>query len=260
MVVEFLISKTNPLVAERMQEALKAAIRAAGDTLHITSEYEGHADVLLLYGVGAPVNNAARNLHLKSGGRVVVFDMGYFSREKAAGFLRFSIDHDHPQRLLDATDPCPSRWESLGIDLREDASADGHVVLVGMGQKSARYLGLPDWDAQMYRQLERRFGRDRILYRPKRRLTVRLPCRTDLKSPIEQVLIGASLIVSRHSNVAVDGIVAGVQSENEDGAAMWMVGKPFDSPTRLDFLRRLAWWQYRPEEADKAWAFISKRL
>jgi hypothetical protein len=65
---------------------------------------------------------------------------------------------------------------------------------------------------------------------------------------IQNVLRGASLVVCRHSNVAVDAVVAGVPFEAEDGAATWLKGKPYTIGNRLDFLRRLAYWQWHQGE------------
>jgi hypothetical protein len=83
-----------------------------------------------------------------------------------------------------------------------------------------------------------------------------MPCETDASSTIEQLLCGASLIVCRHSNVAIDGAIAGVPFECEDGAAAWLKPQPYTRENRLRFLCRLSWWQWRPDEAGEAWAFI----
>ena len=69
---------------------------------------------------------------------------------------------------------------------------------------------------------------------------------------------GARLVVCRHSNVAVDAVIAGVPVECEDGAAYWLRDKPYTPEVRRDFLDRLAWWQWKPEECMKAWEFIRR--
>jgi hypothetical protein len=70
--------------------------------------------------------------------------------------------------------------------------------------------------------------------------------------------MGASMLVCRHSNCAVDAVVAGVPIECEDGAAKWLDGKPYKRRTRKDFLNRLAYWQWKASEAAQAWQFILK--
>ena len=75
---------------------------------------------------------------------------------------------------------------------------------------------------------------------------------------IADLLRGASLAACRHSNVAVDAVVAGVPFEAVDGAAMWLAGKDYTPANRLDFLRRLAWWQWKASEAHLAWDFAKE--
>jgi hypothetical protein len=78
--------------------------------------------------------------------------------------------------------------------------------------------------------------------------------------PIEEALVGARLLVCRHSNCAIDATIAGVPFECEDGAAWWLAGKPFTAAARLDFLHRLCWWQWRHEESAQAWTFLREKL
>jgi hypothetical protein len=151
----------------------------------------------------------------------------------------------------------------MGIGLREDAAPNGTIVLVGLGRKSRAYLGpaVAQWEQRKLLELRCRFPRREIIHRPKRgsRSPV-LDCRTDDASPIEELLRGASLVVCRHSNVAVDAAIAGVPFECEDGAARWLARREFTRANRLEFLRRLAWFQWKPDEAGEAWAFASKLM
>jgi hypothetical protein len=235
--------------------AIEAAVHAAGDEI-----VGGAPDVLVLYGVGAAVNDQARRAQLARGGRVLHFDLGYFGRAKLVGYLRMCIDRDHPQHLLDGTPSDPARFAAHGIELREDADPGGPIVLVGLGRKSRAYLGEHDWERRKLKELARRFpGRD-VVFRPKRASSIDMPVRSDADTPIAALLRGASCVICRHSNVAVDAAIAGVPFEAEDGAAMWLQSRPFTRENRLDFLRRLAHWQYRPDEAAQAWAFAKRML
>lgn len=232
------------------------AARAAGDQVVETDAYRGGSDWLVLFGVGAAVHDRARKAQLVRGGRTLMWDLGYVGQRKE--HMRMSIDTDHPQRWLDVTAPAADRWAALDVPLREDADPAGHIVLVGLGRKSRAYLRAPDWELRAYRSLAKRFPGRRIVFRPKGRDWPRLPCETDGVRPIEEVLRGASLVVCKHSNVAVDAAVAGVPFEAEDGAAMWLQRRPFTAANRLDFLQRLASWQWRPTEAAEAWAFAKQ--
>ena len=105
----------------------------------------------------------------------------------------------------------------------------------------------------------RRFPGRRIVFKPKGSDPLRLPCeRADPETPIEELLRGSALVVCRHSNCAVDAVIAGVEFEAEDGAATWLRGREFTPANRLEFLQRLAWWQYKPHEAAPAWSFAKQ--
>ena len=82
----------------------------------------------------------------------------------------------------------------------------------------------------------------------------------DSESRIADLLKGASLVVCRHSNVAVDACIAGVPVICDDGAAFSLY-RSNTSPTpeqRMDFLQRLSWWEWDRTEAGAAWEFIQE--
>jgi hypothetical protein len=252
---EFLIPN-NIRNGEQLMRALAGAAAAYGDRPVIRATPQCRSEWMVLYGVGNPDQDLARRRQLERG-RVVHWDAGYFGRGKKNGYMRVAIDGDHPQTWLDKTPDDPSRWQTHNIALREDCDPAGHILLVGLGKKSRSYLRADNWEARKLAELQRRFPGRRIVYRPKPKHTSPvLGCETDQESPIEKLLRGCALVVCRHSNVAVDGIVAGVPFEAEDGAAMWLKDKPFTIENRLSFLHRLCWWQWKPDEAAQAWAFI----
>lgn len=168
------------------------------------------------------------------------------------------IDSDHPQDWLNRTPLEPSRWDALGLSMRDDGDASGPVILVGLGKKSRSYLNAAQWEARKLKALQKRFPSRRIVFRPKGDEKLQLPCESDSRELIAEVLQGASLVVCRHSNVAVDATIAGVPFEAEDGAAMWLQAREFSAANRLEFLQRLAWWQWRADEAAEAWAFAKR--
>lgn len=227
----------------------------------VTRKYTGDSDWLVMWGVGAPGRSEIRNHHLEQGGRAILWDLGYFHRKKEGGACRPSIDDDYPTRWLDKTTPDPSRWDALGIELQNNYDPNGHIVLAGIGPKQRIYMApkLDRWEAQKLKELQSRFPDRRIVYRPKpNRNSPSLPIESDATSPIQDVLKGASLVVCMHSNVAVDAVMAGVPFESEDGVSTWLRGKDYTPETRLDFLRRLAWWQWKPEEFTGAWQHLLK--
>ena len=242
--------------AEPILSAVANAARAAGDEVRETRGYEGRSEWLVLQGVGDRMHDAARRAHIRRGGRVLLWDFGYWDREKITGHMRMSIDQDHPQAWLDRTLPDASRAVP---ELREDADPAGPVVLIGLGRKSRKYLNAPNWERIAYADLVRRFPGRRTIFKPKPGDLTRVPCETvPADTPIEELLKGASLLVCRHSNCAVDAAIAGVEFEAEDGAATWLQARGFTQANRREFLQRLAWWQYKPHEAALAWSFAKQ--
>jgi hypothetical protein len=219
-----------------------------------TAEYEGNSDLLMLWGLGEESRSLACKKHLANGGRAILWDIGYFGREE--GYARLSIDYWHVQHL-DITRPKPSRWQSLGIQVTDQSSQAGHIVLVGMGPKSHTYTKEYEWEENKLAELRKRFPSRHIVFRPKPGKPIKaLDCDVAAGGPIADVLRGASLVVCRHSNVAVDAVALGIPFECEDGAAKWLSNKPYTEQTRQDFLHRLAWWQWLPSESVDAWKFI----
>lgn len=220
--------------------------------------YRGAHELLMLWGVGRPGYQDIVNRHVASGRHAVMWDLGYLGRSKVSGHMRLSIDAWHPQSWLDRTEPDPSRFDRLGVEVSDQYDPQGHIVLVGMGPKSHAFLGSHGWEARKLEDLRRRFDGREIVFRPKPGKPVPdVACVHD-ERPLDDVLKGASLVVCRHSNVAVDAVIRGIPIEVEDGAAKWIEGKPYNQATRLDFLHRLAWWQWRASEASDAWRFIKK--
>lgn len=245
--------------------ALKAAAdgaRRVGLRVRVTSQFRGDTDWLCIFGAGAARRDHARQQQLAGGGRAVLFDLGYFGagKDPERAYVRVSVDHFHPQALIGNTEPDPTRFAVHGITLREDADPAGHVVVAGMGQKSREQFNLHDWELRTLEAMQARFPEHRILYRPKKK-SLPLPWQPqDGDSAIEDVLRGASLVVCRHSGVAVDACIAGVPVETEDGAARWLYarGTDPDPAERLDFLQRLAWWNWQCSEMEACWKFLLK--
>lgn len=234
--VELLTAVLHTSKAWRALSAMKTAIQAAGDTVVETDSYQGNSDWLMLWGVGARAHHDARNAHRAKGKRVLLLDMGYTNRESS---WRFSIDDDHPHRLFDAT---PEDLPMIG-GLKNAFDPNGHIVIVGMGVKSKRYLGIRDWERKAYKELKAEFPGRRIVIKEK----------TD-KTPFEHFLNGAFLVIARHSNCCVDAAIHNVPFRCIDGAAYWLK----DLRDRETFLRKLAHWQSTPEQAKSAWDFIQR--
>lgn len=239
--------------------AIEDAAAAAGVRAYVTGAYSGKHRWLVMWGVGADDRSAIRDRHIAAGGTVVLWDIGFFRRTKIEGHCKASINQDYATAWLDRTEPLAARWNALGLPLRDDYDPDGHIILAGIGPKQHAYIGrsLEGWEARKLQELRERFPGRRIVYRPKpRRTYVPLRCETDAESDIADLLRGAALAVCSHSNVAVDAVLAGVPFESEAGVSTWLRDKPYTREVRLDFVKRLARWQYRAVEMVEAWGFL----
>lgn len=256
MRVEILRQANMVTKGTRMLDALAAAI---GDGCVVTDRYRGRSHVLMTYGVGDEYRAGVWKQHRATGGRCVGWDLGYWRRDV---MMRLQIDALHPHALI--RPEAPGRWDAERIALRQDADPRGPVVLVGLGIKSADMLGLDplQWERKALARIRRDFPGREVIFKPKRPTVARLPGTDYRDGPIEPILRGASLVVCRHSNAAVDACIAGVPVVCDDGAALALYrGNTNPTPEqRLAFLRSLAWWQWQPDEAGRAWDYIRGRL
>jgi hypothetical protein len=251
---------TDPAMAMRGVRMLEAMTKACPFPVEVHKLYHGNADLLMVYGTGHPERRPWWERHLAKGKHAIGWDLGYWQRETQS--MRLTIDGDHPPQWI-RPEP-PERWDSTGIVLRNDYCASGPVIIVGMSAKADKVykLGRMAWERKAAREAAKKYPNRAVLFRPKRDTDPPLPGFRSARGNIEDVLRGASLVVCRHSNVAVDACIAGVPVQCEDGAAYALYrGNPNPTPEqRLAFLRSLAYWQYRPDEASLAWTYIRNRL
>lgn len=251
------------LIDEPMAQRGRRMLRALADVaprVVVRERYGGEHKLLVMYGVGLESRHALLRSHLAAGGRVAVWDLGYWDREDA---MRLSLDGLHPTASALGAPHGPARRI---FALREDGAKAGPILLVGIGTKTAAMTGAPPmaWERTALAKIRKRFPDTRILWRPKGRVAIGLEGTTLCHGqPIEAALAGCSLVVCKNSNVAVDACVAGVPVWCEGGAAHTLYGDNPSSPSReqrADFLRRLSWWNWRPSEAEQAWRWIREAI
>lgn len=253
--IEVILDKPANSVAARFMELFR---KAAPKWANIVDQYTGNKKVVVVYGPGDPKRLAFLNQHLASGGRIVCWDRGYWERKDS---MRLSIDGLHPTKEhLDLYPGTPRRK----FVLREDADPNGPIMLVGLGPKSNAAFGYGEmeWERGAFKKILAEFPGTRVKWRPKR-LPITM-AGTDLSfgSSIEEALKGCSLVVCRHSNVAVDACVAGVPVRCEDGAAFALYnGNQNPTPEeRLEFLHKLSWWEWSTSQLHEAWDWITEVL
>lgn len=245
----------------RMMEAMVEAADGAGIKVTVTQEYQGKSPWLMSWGLGHLGRRLHTDAHLLNGGRLIGWDIGYFNRDEC---MRLTVDADHPQKQLQPVPP--DRWNELGITLRNEYDPSGPIILVGLGRKSRLQFGFQGlaWEIRKLQEIRKAYPGRKVLYRPKKE--ERLQGLQSLAGPIEQAIKGASLVVCKHSNVAIDACISGIPVVCEDGAAAAIYNNNLASPampdiaTRRTFLEQLAFFNWHPNEAANAWIFLKKVL
>lgn len=258
-----------------MLSALIESAPAAGVTTEQTAAYQGRCEWLVTGPLGDPTRYDAFKRHRAAGGRTLICDLGYWRRKITPGedrLMRFAIDAPHCQNMLFLGPADPSRLTAHGIGVRDTYDKDGHIVIVGLGPKGARWagLGMGEFEARALEMCRRRWPDREVVYRPKIRNGV--VChklsgvdRTATDPDISTVLDGASLVVNQHSNAGVDAVIQGIPLLSEDGAACALSGEGLDRTPRVIpisersvFLQHLACWQWSQREAaqGKVWSWL----
>lgn len=219
------------------------------------------ADMLVLWGWGGRQQQQAIERQFQAGGHVVSLDFGYFDRNRDS--VRISIDGFHPQHLLQYADR-EDRQRHLARERLYNES--GHVLVVGMGHKSRELLGFTstEWERMAVNQARHVFPDAEIFYRPKTNVNERIGGTVSAcDGNIRGALVGARLAIVRHSNVAVDCAVYGVPCVCVDGAGAFLWGKEisqgacsFDADRAADFIRRVSWFNWLPDEYREMITFI----
>lgn len=266
---EVLLDDDGAERGRKILDAMISAAPAAGVECEPSLKgYRGDCPLLMTYGTGHEVRRPYWQQQRRRGGRCIGWDLGYWHHKANDTFtMRATLDTDHPPQFI--RDEPGERWDSAAIELREDFNRDGPIILVGMGAKSARLHanGLLAWEQRKLVEIRKALPGREILFRPKRYHRPMLRgVQLAPEGPIAGALYGASLVVCRHSNVAIDACIAGIPVVCEDGAAAALYTNDLRNPKqpnreeRLRFLRSLAWWQWTPEEALSAWHYLLSRL
>lgn len=252
--------------SQRASGIFAAVARAAPReiTIQQTTAFRGGADVLLLWGPGAPDRVEPMRRQRAAGGIVVACDLAYWDRDRK---FRVSIDAAHPQAWVMRRDWPDSRVKADRIARGDAWRSDGPVIVAGIGEKAYAQYGRSEvqaWEREQIAAIER--AGHRVRYRPKKHAAN--PFRVDTLPfgiPIDRALQGASAVVTWHSNVAVDAIRMGIPVVCRYGAAAavsaseWTPGlQPIASELADRFLSNLAWFQWAPSEAASMWAWLSE--
>lgn len=248
-------------LARTLCGAMAKGINVAGDTAVLRTEYDNDMAAFgaaVLYGFVTPcqeVVTACKRSHIPW----VFFDLGYWKRNN---YYKVAVNDRHPTAYLMKRAMPGDRLRIFGVSIAPWQKDGQSVVVAGMSGKAAWSWGI---DAESFErgiiarlsQLTKR----PIIYRAKPSFAGAKKidgAKFDASTPISDVLKDAHCVVTYHSNVGVDALVAGVPVFAQHGAASVLSLRVDQLGERLEDLwfpdgreqwaTNLAYCQWSPEE------------
>jgi hypothetical protein len=157
---------------------------------------------------------------IKHGIPWIYLDLAYWLREQ---HFKVTINDRHPNAYFMLRDMPHDRFNSFGLKISPwaDKKPDSPIMLAGMSGKAAWSWGMKpeEFERKFIPEIAKHTSRE-IIYRPKPsfRESTKLPGAQLDKSP-EYKLAGLHAVVTHHSNVGIDALMAGIPVFCRRGAA-----------------------------------------
>lgn len=210
---------------------------------------EPDTDVAIFYGFNRELLDGYR----LAGKKAIYADLGYWQREGTTGHHKLGINSRHPNNYFQNRKHAPDRWKRLNVTIDPWRKGGGAIVVAGMSGKGSNAEGLraEEWEKFAVAELRKHTARP-IIYRPKpnwvgsRAITGAETQRGDSQGrDVAGVLrSGIHAVVTHHSNVAVDALLAGVPVFCLDGIAATLglsdLAK-IENPIKPDGREQWAW-------------------
>lgn len=243
-------------------QAFSKGIARCGDTCVVKSivDYSRvEADVAVFYG------NLIRPMqdYRAAGCHYVYVDLGYWGRlsdGKFNGYHKVSVDARHPTDYFQDLKHDAKRLVVFGkLKLKPWRKRGTHILLAGMSAKACAAEGFrpEQWENDIVSLIRRHTDRP-IIYRPKPNwpdFSLLEGCSIDKNLELAQSFIDCHAIVTHHSNVAVDGIVAGIPAFSWRGVAkpqalqdITSIGKPLLGDDREQWMKDISYCQWSVNE------------
>lgn len=215
-----------------------SGIRAAGDR---PEEYLAHEypecfkpgqlpDIAVFYGLEGQLPLVFRDYAAR--GWAVYCDLGYWGRRQGGrwtGYHKVVVNGRHPTHYFRKPQHDRRRISAFSGLLAQPwvdhGEREAHILLAGMGDKGALAEGFDpeQWEREAICHIRQMTDRP-ILYRPKPSWKQAKPIPGTLfsdpqKRVVEDELTNCWAVVTHHSNVAVDALVAGIPAFCWGGAA-----------------------------------------
>ena len=253
-------SKRSKILAQAMHEG----IVKCGDKVNLVNalSFDGRitADVAVFYGLSDRLKDVFRLYREKA--TAVYIDLGYWNRRihsKHDGYHKISVNNRHPTAYFQNRQHDADRFKALGIEIQPWRAPGHSILLAGMSAKASQAEGFAteQWERNAARTI--RIGTKMpIYYRPKPSWTgARIINGTLYQRNLElsKALEDCHAVVTHHSNVAVDALLAGVPVFCSEGVASVMghtdllkIAQPIRPEGREQWAADIAYCQWKLEE------------
>lgn len=251
--------------SHRIALALTTGARTAGYRATVRGDggySHPRGDIAAFYGYQKNMPRIMAD-YIEAGKKVVFVDLGYWHRRQNGrwlGYHKISINARHPNAYLMNREFSAGRFERFKIPILPWRTKGNAIIVAGMSAKSAESYNLKpeQWERWAVEEL-RRYTKRPILYRPKPSWLQAKPIEgSELQrttQPIGRALRDCHAIVTHHSNVAVDAILAGVPAFCWGGVAesmslqdLSLIEEPYRPTGRAQWASNIAYCQWDVRE------------
>lgn len=270
-------NRRSVLVADSMMQGAMA--RGIDAVVKSSRSFSGKPDskIALFYGLSEGLSSVMRAYQEKPSCRVIFVDLGYWGRHGKGrwdGYHKIVLGGRHPTDYFQVKPQPSDRAAAHNIEIKPWRKYAGeHILVAGMSAKAAAAEGLAAeaWEKEAIMRLRPLTDRP-IIYRPKPNWAGARPlagAMMDSRTPLAQALADCYAVVTHHSNVAIDALMAGVPCICPHGVASALSAHRIDqindlpmSGNRKQFAADLAYTQYSIDEMRSgiAWDYISQTL
>ena len=240
-------------------EAMAQGIKRCGDVpvrLKAETYRRPECEIAVFYGYTQELQACMAD-HRKRLGAVYV-DLGYWGRHdggRRVGYHKIAVNARHPTDYF-RKGHSPDRFVHHKQEIRPFRTFGRHILIAGMSAKAAAAGGFKpeQWERTTIIALQRLTDRP-LVYRPKPNWKDARPLPGAGYSPpketMEESLVNCHAIVTHHSNVAVDGLLAGIPVFANAGVASKMgtsdlshIDDPWLPDDRLEWAADIAYCQW----------------
>lgn len=258
--------------SRKICNAFFESVKSCGDDVSIVKMSRDMvapaADVAIFYGQSDGGKELLKS-YVAAGKHVLYVDMGYWNRKTKqdvyGGYHKISLDGLHPSKFQLQASSSDDRFIKQDIPIKRVRSFQGkHILLAGLSGKASAVNDLKpyEWELETIKLIKATTNRP-IVYRPKPSWKEAQPIPGTIFSPrtedLHKVLLNSHCVVTRHSNVTIDGIVEAIPGYTQLGAASDIcysfedLDKIENATTplyehRYDFCSKLAYCQWNLEE------------